>query len=149
MKERDVIERNVKRILEKFNCFRRYSIVKCTYVSKNSNKMTKWRDIKKSKLHNSWNNWNFQKKNFTFYSIASCFLKIIYLFCHISWNFNCAVNLETSFSRQKTLKSKNKKHRSFWNTKFYHPAEFKLKKIKNVKVFLPRNILCPIGTTAN
>ena len=53
MKERDVIERNVKRILEKLNCFRRYSIVKRTYVSKNSNKMTKWRDIKKSKLHNS------------------------------------------------------------------------------------------------
>jgi len=40
----------------------------------------------------------------------------------------------TPFSRQKTLKSKNKKHRIFWNTKFYHPAKFELKRIKNAKV---------------
>jgi len=41
LKERDVIETNVKNFLEKLNCFRRYSILKCTYnyVSKNSNKM--------------------------------------------------------------------------------------------------------------
>ena len=35
----DVIETNVKIFLEKLNCFRRYSILKFTYVSKNSNKM--------------------------------------------------------------------------------------------------------------
>ena len=40
----------------------------------------------------------------------------------------------TSFSRQKPLKSKNKKHRIFWNTEFYHPAKFELKRIKNAKV---------------
>ena len=49
-------------------------------------------------------------------------------------NFNFAVNLVTSFSRQKPLKSKNKKHRIFWNTEFYHPAKFELKRIKNAKV---------------
>ena len=37
----------------------------------------------------------------------------------------------TSFLRQKPLKSKNKKHTIFWNTKFYHPAKFELKRIKN------------------
>ena len=30
---------NVKNCLEKLNCFRRYSILKCTYVSKTSSKM--------------------------------------------------------------------------------------------------------------
>ena len=40
----------------------------------------------------------------------------------------------TSFSRQKPLNSKNKKHRIFWNTEFYHPAKFELKRIKNAKV---------------
>ena len=40
----------------------------------------------------------------------------------------------TSFSHQKPLKSKNKKHRIFWNTEFYHPAKFELKRIKNAKV---------------
>ena len=40
----------------------------------------------------------------------------------------------TSFSRQKPLKSKNKKHRIFWNTDFYHPAKFELKRVKNAKV---------------
>ena len=39
LKERYVIETNVKKILEKLNWFRRYSILKCPYVSKKSNKM--------------------------------------------------------------------------------------------------------------
>ena len=39
LKERYVIETNVKKILEKLNWFRRYSILKCPYVSKNSKKM--------------------------------------------------------------------------------------------------------------
>ena len=40
----------------------------------------------------------------------------------------------TSFSRQNPLKSKIRKHRIFWNTEFYHPAKFELKRIKNAKV---------------
>ena len=48
----------------------------------------------------------------------------------ITWNLNFAVNLLTSFSRQKPLKSKNKKHTIFWNTKFYHPTKFEFKRIK-------------------
>ena len=39
LKERGVIETNVKKFLEKLNCFRRYSTLKCNHVSKNSNKM--------------------------------------------------------------------------------------------------------------
>ena len=41
------------------------------------------------------------------------------IFVAITWNLNFAVNLATSFSRQKPLKSQNKKHRIFWNTEFY------------------------------
>ena len=48
------------------------------------------------------------------------------------------VNLVTSFSRQKPLKSKNKKHKIFWKTEFYHPAKFKLE-------FLGCSFLRPIG----
>ena len=91
--------------------------------------VTKWREIQKSKLNNSLTNWAFQK-NFS-HSILSrrAFLKLFICFT-VSWNFNFAVNLVTSFSHQKTLKSKNKKHRIVWNTKFYHPAKFELKRIK-------------------
>ena len=66
------------------------------------------------------------------YSITLCFLKLFICYA-ISSNLNFAVNLVTSFSRQKPLKSKNKKHRIFWNTKFYHPKS-KLKQIKSTKV---------------
>ena len=52
-------------------------------------------------------------------------------------NLNFAVNLVASFPLQKPLKSKNKKHRIFWNTEFYHPANFEHKQIRNVKV-VPR-----------
>ena len=48
----------------------------------------------------------------------------------ITWNLNFAVNLLTSFTRQKPLKSKNKKDTIFWNTKFYHPTKFEFKRIK-------------------
>ena len=76
--------------------------------------VTKWREIQKSKFNNSFINWAFQKK--CFYIIVSITLvtsrsfKII-IFFDISWNLYFAVNHVTSFSRQKTLKSKNKKHR--------------------------------------
>ena len=130
MKERDVIERNVKIVLEKVNCFRRYSILKCTYVSK---KVTKWREIQKSKLNNSLTKCAFQK--IFSHSILSrlAFLKL-FICSAIAWNLYFAVNLVTPISRQKTLKSKNKKHRIFWNRKFYHRAKFDLKWIKNAKV---------------
>ena len=48
----------------------------------------------------------------------------------ITWNLNFAVNLLTSVSRQKPLKSKSKKDTIFWNTKFYHPTKFEFKRIK-------------------
>lgn len=49
-KEGGVIETNVSRFLEKLNCLRRYGILKCTYVSKHSNKMA---GNLKIKLNNS------------------------------------------------------------------------------------------------
>ena len=91
--------------------------------------VTKWREIRKLKLNNSLTNWAF----FTFYSIRSCFFKLFDCFA-LSWNLNSAVNLVTAFSRQKPLKWKNKKQRIFWNTKFYHPAKFELKRKKSAKV---------------
>ena len=49
-KERGVIDTNVNRFLEKINCWRRYGILKCTYVSKHRNKMA---GNLKIKLNNS------------------------------------------------------------------------------------------------
>ena len=57
-----------------------------------------------------------KKLSFSKNSITSRSFKII---CFaIVWNLNFAVNLVTLFSRQKTLKSKNKKILFFGNTKF-------------------------------
>ena len=85
----------------------------------------------------SKSNWTFQKKIFTFVSTPSSSLKIIYFFFS-SWTLNFGVNHVTSFSRQKKpLKSKNKKkHTIVWNTKFFHPVKYELKRMKTVKLFL-------------
>ena len=72
--------------------------------------VTKWREIQKSKLNNSLTNWVFE-----------------FFFFHISF-------YHVTFSKNKKSKSENKKHRIFWNTEFYHPAKFELKRIKNAKV---------------
>ena len=55
-----------------------------------------------------------------------------YLFVKpLSWNLNFSVNLVTTFSLQKPLKFKNKNHTIVSNTKFYHSANFELKRIKS------------------
>ena len=125
-----MIETNVKKFLEKLNWFTRYSILKCPYVSKNSNKMA---GNSKIKAYNSPTDWVFE----TFFShlfLSRHVLSKLFICFAIPWNFNFAVNLVTSFSRQKPLKSKNIKHRIFWNTEFHHPAKFELKRIKSAKV---------------
>ena len=96
--------------------------------------VSKWREIKKSnRLNNSPTDWVF-KKMFSHLFLSRHVLSKLFICFAIPWNFNFAVNLVTSFSRQKPLKSKNKKHRIFWNTEFYHPAKFELKRIKNAKI---------------
>ena len=95
--------------------------------------VTKWREIQKPKLNDSPTYWVFEKF-FSHLFLSRHVLSKLFICFAIPWNFNFAVNLVTSFSRQKPLKSKNKKHRIFWNTEFYHPAKFELKRIKNAKV---------------
>ena len=72
---------------------------------------------------------SFSKNFFTLFSITSRSFKIIYFFCH---------NLKFKFCCQsceiEKCESKNKKHRTFWNTKFHHPEKFELKQIKNAEV---------------
>ena len=95
--------------------------------------VTKWREIQKSKLNNSPTDWVFEKI-FSHLFLSRHVLSKLFICFAIPWNFNFAVNLVTSFSRQKPLKSKNIKHRIFWNTEFHHPAKFELKRIKSAKV---------------
>ena len=86
-------------------------------------------------------------------SFSKCFFRICFYHVKFFQNYlfvfpsklNFAVSLVASFPRQKPLKSKNKKHRIFWNTEFYHPAKFKLKGIKMQKLFLGCRFLRPIG----
>ena len=99
-----MIETNVKKFWKKINWFRRYSILNCLYVCL----VTKWRKIKKSKLNNSPTDWVFEK-NFSHLFLSRHVLSKLFICFAIPWNFNFAVNLVTSFSRQKPLKSKNKK----------------------------------------
>ena len=72
-------------------------------------------------------------------------LSKLFILVAISWNFNFPVNLVTLFSRQKPLKSRNKKYRIFWNTEFYHPAKFELKRFKKCKsnYYLAAFCMCP------
>ena len=53
----------------------------------------------------------------------------------------------TSFFHEKPLKSKNKKHRIFWNTEFYDPAKFQLKQMKSAKVVSRLQIFASYGPT--
>ena len=65
----------------------------------------------------SRNNFTVFIRFFTFVSTPSSSLKII-LFYITSLTLKFAVNHVKSFSRQKSLRSKNKKHTIVWNTKF-------------------------------
>ena len=65
----------------------------------------------------SRNNFTVFIRFFTFVSTPSSSLKII-LFYITSLTLKFAVNHVKSFSRQKPLRSKNKKHTIVWNTKF-------------------------------
>ena len=71
----------------------------------------------------SHSNWAFQK-TFSHLFLSRHVLSKLFIGFAITWNLNLAVNLVTSFSRQKLLKSKNKNYGIFWNTNFYHPAKF-------------------------
>ena len=51
------------------------------------------------------------------------------------------------FPPKETLKSKNKKHRIFWNTTFYHPAKFELKRIKHAKIIPTSQFFGPYTPT--
>ena len=60
--------------------------------------------------------------------------------CIINWNWNFAVNLVTPIFPPKTVKLKNKNQTIVSNTKFYHPANFELKRIKTANVIINWNL---------
>ena len=83
----------------------------------------------------SRNNFTVFIRFYTFVSTPSSSLKIISL---TSLTLEFAVNHVKSFSRQKPLKSKNKKHTIVWNTKFWLPScKVWIQTDKNCKV-IPR-----------
>ena len=64
--------------------------------------VTKWREIQKLKLNNSPTDWVFEK-NFSHLFLSRHVLSKLFICFAITWNFNFAANLVTSFSRQKPL----------------------------------------------
>ena len=108
--------------------------------------VTKWREIQKSKLNNSLINWAFQKKIFTllFLSRLSRSVKIIYLFWHILKFIFCSQSCDAIFKPKNVKIEKQKNIRFVWNTKFYHPAKFELKRIKKCKSSSYLAIFCVI-----
>jgi len=84
--------------------------------------VTKWWQIRKTELNNFLtNNIDLFKKTLPRHALSKL------LICYaISWNLNFTVNLVMSFSHQKLLNLKDKKHTCFGNTKFCHPANFEL-----------------------
>ena len=81
--------------------------------------------------------WGFQKCFSHSSSSLSTLSKL--LTCYgISWNLYFAVNLMTSFLRQKPLKSKIQKHTIVGNAKFYYRAKSQLKRLKIKKLVWKR-----------
>ena len=94
--------------------------------------VTKRREIQKSKLNNSLTNYAFPKI-FSHLFLSGHALSKLFICFAITWNLNFAVNLVTSFPPKNRWNRKTKNNAIFWNTKFYHPAKFELKQIKNAK----------------
>ena len=89
-------------------------------------------EIQKSKLNNFLTNWAFPKK----ISLVILSLRALWklLICYIvSWNFNFAATHVSSFSCQKPLKLKNKKHTTLCNTKNVPPYKLWAQTDKNCK----------------
>ena len=90
--------------------------------------------------------------SFLFLSLhsLSIFFFFFFFFFAITWNFNVAVNLLTTFPRQEPLKSKNKKIRLFGIQSFTILQTLGSKRIKTVNWFLGFNIIkWPKVTTAD
>ena len=77
---------------------------------------------------------SFSKKFFTFVSISSPSFKITYLL-RLELKIFCSRSCDVIFP-PKSVKIEKQKNAIVWNTKFYHPANFELKRIKTAKVVL-------------
>ena len=94
--------------------------------------VTKWPEIQKSNLNNSL----FTFYSITYFTIFTCFA--------ISWNFNFAVNLVTSFSCQEPSKLK-KKDRIFWEYKVLPSCKVWAQTNKKCEIVSRLQLLRPMG----
>ena len=131
LKEHVAIESNVEKFFKKLDWFKRYKTLQYNLFLKI---VTKWCEFQKSKLNNFLTNRPF-KKVFSHMILLRHVLSKSLIFLGISSNVIFAVNPVTSFSRQKPLKSRNQNHTNICISKFYHPANFEIKRIKTQKVF--------------
>ena len=121
---------NVKKVFVKLNWLKSYWAVNFVFSAILLLFLEIWWSLE---CHIFLTKWGFQKLFSHSSSSLSTLSKL--LTCYgISWNLYFAVNLMTSFSRQKPLKSKIKNHTIVEKTKFYYRAKFQLKPLRNKKL---------------
>ena len=127
---------NVKKLFVKLNWLKSYWAVNFVFFAILLLFLEIWWSLE---CHIFLTKWGFQK----LFSHSSSSLSTLsnLLTCYgISWNLYFAVNLMTSFSRQKPLKSKIQKHTIVGKTKFYYRAKSQLKPLKIEKLVWKRSL---------
>ena len=127
---------NVKKVFVKLNWLKSYWAVNFVFSAILLLFLEIWWSLE---CHIFLTKWGFQKLFSHSSSSLSTLSKL--LTCYgISWNLYFAVNLMTSFSRQKPLKSKIQKHTIVGKTKFYYRAKSQLKRLKIEKLVWKRSL---------
>ena len=127
---------NVKKVFVKLNWLKSYWAVNFVFSAILLLFLEIWWSLE---CHIFLTKWGFQKLFSHSSSSLSTLSKL--LTCNgISWNLYFAVNLMTSFSRQKPLKSKIQKHTIVGKTKLYYRAKSQLKRLKIEKLVWKRSL---------
>ena len=127
---------NVKKVFVKLNWLKSYWAVNFVFSAILLLFLEIWWSLE---CHIFLTKWGFQKLFSHSSSSLSTLSKL--LTCYgISWNLYFAVNLMKSFSCQKPLKSKIKKHTYVGKTKFYYRAKSQLKRLKIKKLVWKRSL---------
>ena len=136
LKELTEMSSNVKKVFVKLNWLKSYWAVNFVFSAILLLFLEIWWSLE---CHIFLTKWGFQKLFSHSSSSLSTLSKL--LTCYgISWNLYFAVNLMTSFSRQKPLKSKIQKHTIVGKTKFYYRAKSQLKRLKIEKLVWKRSL---------
>ena len=127
---------NVKKVFVKLNWLKSYWAVNFVFSAILLLFLEIWWSLE---CHIFLTKWGFQKL-FSHSSFSLSTLAKLPTCYGIRWNLYFAVNLMTSFSHQKPLKSKIQNHTIVGKTKFYYRAKSQLKRLKIEKLVWKRSL---------